>query len=112
MKCYRFPDRDTFVASCDTLGWLSEPSEGAPEASVIAYTSTRAIDEIGCLETTPGTYDEEGNELTPPVMDMCHHVNYVGDDVEAWEQYRVYPNSPSRCFAGGSVEPEDIPTEV
>ena len=99
MKCYRFPDRDTFVTSCEALEWVSE-------GVVSAYTSTRAIDEIGAVETTPGTYDEEGNELTPPVMDMGHHVNYVGDAVEAWEQYRVYPNSPSRCFAGGSVEPE------
>ena len=45
MYCYRFPDRNTFVAACGTLGWLSEPSEEAPDAVVIPYTHDRAIDE-------------------------------------------------------------------
>ena len=33
------------------------------------------ITELGPLVLTPGTYDEEGNELTPPVMDNRYHVN-------------------------------------
>ena len=99
MKCYAFPDRDTFVASCEALGWASE-------GVVSAYTSDRAIDEVGPVQTLPGTYDEGGVELTPPTYDNRHHVNYIGDVVESWEQYRCYPNSPSRLFAGGSIEPQ------
>ena len=34
------------------------------------------ITELGPLVLTPGTYDEEGNELTPPVMDNRHHANF------------------------------------
>lgn len=109
MKCYAFPDQETFLASCGSLGWLSEPSEEAPEASLVAYTSTRAIDEIGPVQTLPGTYDEDEFEVTPPTYDNRHHVNYVGDVVEAWEQYRCYPDTPSRCFAGGSVELQEQP---
>ena len=104
MKCYAFPDRDTFVASCEALGWASE-------GVVSAYTSTRAIDELGPVQTLPGTFDEEGVELTPPEYDARHHVNYMGEVVEAWEQYRCYPNSPSRLFAGGAVEPQEQPAE-
>ena len=111
MKCYAFPDRETFLASCGSLGWLSEPSKEAPEASLIAYTSTRAIDEIGPVETVPGTYDEEGFELIAPEYDNRHHINYVGDVVESWEQYRCYPSSPSRRFAGTSVEPKEVPED-
>ena len=100
MYCYRFPDRDTFVAACGTLGWLSEPSEEAPEAVVIPYTHDRAIDEVGSIQTTPGTYDEEGVELTAPEYDTRHHVNFIGTAPLEWDQYLVDVNTPSRTFAG------------
>lgn len=100
MYCYRFPDRATFLALCDTLGWLSEVTEESPEATLIAYTSDRAVDEVGSIETTPGTYDEEGNEITPPVFDTGHHVNLIGEHPAEFEPYLVLVNSPSRQFAG------------
>ena len=100
MYCYRFPDRDTFVAACRDLGWLSEPSEETPEAVVIPYTHDRAIDEVGPVETLPGTYDEEGVELTAPEYDTRHHVNFIGVAPLEWDQYLVDVNTPSRSFAG------------
>jgi hypothetical protein len=84
MYCYRFPDRDTFVAACGTLGWLSEPSEEAPEAVVIPYTHDRAIDEVGSIQTISGTYDEDGVELTVPEYDTRHHVNFIGESPLEW----------------------------
>jgi hypothetical protein len=39
-------------------------------------SSGTTITELGPLVLTPGTYDEEGNELTPPVVDSRWHVNY------------------------------------
>jgi len=99
MYCYRFPDRDTFVAACRDLGWLSESSEETPEA-VIHYTHDRAIDEVGPVETVPGTYDEEGVELTAPEYDTRHHVNFIGVAPLEWDQYLVDVNTPSRSFAG------------
>ena len=100
MFCYRFPDRDTFVTACGTLGWLSEPSEEAPEAVVLAYTHDRAIDEVGPIETLPGTYDEEGVELTAPVYAVGHHINFIGTPPEEWEEYQIKVDSPNRTFAG------------
>ena len=102
MYCYRFPDRATFLGLCDTLGWLSEVTEESPEASLIAYTSDRAIDAVGSIETTPGTYDEEGNELTAPVFDMGHHINLQGAHPVEFDDYIILVNSPSRQFAGSS----------
>jgi hypothetical protein len=55
-------------------------------------------DIIGTLYT-PGTYDDEGNELTPPVALPGWHVNSP-HPVEGWEQYQVEPSSPRRVFAG------------
>ena len=96
MYCYRFPDEATFMTSCEALGWVSE-------GVLTAYTHDRAIDVLGCIQTVPGTYDEEGNELTPPVMDMCHHVNFQGVHPVEWDPYVVLPNSPSRVFAGSNT---------
>ena len=102
MYCYRFPDRATFLGLCDTLGWLSEVTEESPEASLIAYTSDRAIDEVGPVQTTPGTYDEEGNELTAPVFDTCHHVNLQGEHPVEFDPYVVVVSTPHRQFAGSN----------
>ena len=112
MYCYRFPDRATFLATCDTLGWLSEVTEESPEAVLIAYTHDRAIDEVGCIETTPGTYDEEGNELTAPVFDMHHHVNLQGKHPVEFDPYIVVVNTPYRQFAGVSGPSADPNTPV
>ena len=93
MYCYRFPDRDTFVASCEALQWASE-------GVVTAYTHDRAIDEVGPVQTLPGTYDEGGVELTPPTFDTRHHVNFQGEAPLEWDQYLVDVTSPNRTFAG------------
>ena len=86
MYCYRFPDRATFLSLCDTLGWTYE-------GSLVAYTHDRAIDEVGAIETLPGTYDEDGNELTAPVYDARHHVNLQG----------VHPASSIRTLLWSTV---------
>lgn len=114
MKCYAFPDRATFLGLCDTLGWLSEVTEESPEASLIAYTSDRAIDEVGPVQTLPGTYDEEGVELTPPTYDNRHHVNLMGEAPEEWDTYLIVVNSPSRIFAGspGPVPGDEVLEEI
>jgi hypothetical protein len=51
-----------------------------------------AVDEIGPIVLTPGTYDEQGNELTAPVMDTWHWVNLRIHGVKAIEdEDTVYP---------------------
>jgi hypothetical protein len=95
MYCYRFPDRDTFITSCEALGWTSEEV-------LAAYTHDRAIDEVGPVQLLPGTYDEDGVELTPPTFDTGHHINFQGEAPVAWDAYLVEVASPSRTFAGSS----------
>ena len=55
-------------------------------------------DIIGTLYT-PGEYDSEGNETTPPIPLPGWHVN-APCPVDGWEQYLVTPNTPRRVFAG------------
>lgn len=57
--------------------------------------------EVGLIVKTPGTYDEEGNELTPPVYAQGWHVNTL-EPVPEWEQYRIpAPETPKCIYAGG-----------
>lgn len=57
-----------------------------------------AIDVIGTLYT-PGTYDTEGAEITPPVPLTGYHVNAT-HPVSAWAAKLVTPATPRRVFGG------------
>lgn len=74
------PDRETFLA---TMAALVNPVTGTPLALVDTETGGLVpsewvrIDEIGPVVKEPGTYDDDGNEVTPAVMVEGHHVNLV-----------------------------------
>lgn len=64
------------------------------------------VDVIGQIVKTPGTYDEQGNELTPPVMQKGFHVNAPAPaPVPGWEGWRMEPQpaTPLRVYAGPHV---------
>lgn len=46
-----------------------------PDDFWITGTADYALSIIGPVVTTPGTYDDEGEELTPPVVDARFHAN-------------------------------------
>lgn len=47
-----------------------------PASGPLIAAPGTTITEIGCMVLTPGTYDEEGNEVAPPVVDTRWHVNF------------------------------------
>lgn len=58
-------------------------------------------DEIGLIVSGPGTYDEEGNEISPPIYVAGWHVNTL-EPIAEWEPYRIpTPETPTRIYAGG-----------
>ena len=101
MYCYRFNSRNQFRTLAAAEGLLSEDDE------LITNSHTHAIDEIGVIYEG-GTYDAEGEVITPPVALTGWHVNYAGDPAEAWDQYLISVNSASRIFFGG---PTQAPTD-
>ena len=60
------------------------------------------IDVIGKIVDTPGTYDDEGNELTAPTYLAGWHVNTTSKVTE-WADYLCdpQPTTPMRIYAGG-----------
>jgi len=62
----RAEDRAVWLTYAQDQGWIDQDSVIAPHVF---------IDEIGAVAITPGEYDDEGIEITAPVMDDWHHVN-------------------------------------
>ena len=69
------------------------------------YTQDWAIDVVGTIYD-PGTYDEEGNELTPPVPHEGWHVNakWNGAVPLTFSSRAIYPATPHRIFYGDDLE--------
>ena len=69
------------------------------------YTQDWAVDVVGII-TDPGTYDEEGNELTPPVPHEGWHVNvkWNGNFPSTFITRSVLPVTPRRIFYGDNLE--------
>jgi hypothetical protein len=67
------PDRESFLA---VMGTLTNPLTGGP---LIGEDGPSA--NLGAVTKVPGTYDDEGQEIAPPVIIEGHHVNLyaVGD---------------------------------
>ena len=65
------------------------------------YTHDWAVDVIGIIYD-PGTYDDDGNELTPPVAQDGWHVNAKWEESlpTTFATRAVSPATPHRGFAG------------
>ena len=100
MYCYRFNSRNQFRTLAAAEGLVVDNE-------LITASHTFAIDEIGIIYEG-GTYDAEGEVITPPVALTGWHVNYAGDPPEAWDQHLVIVNSASRIFFGG---PTQVPSD-
>jgi hypothetical protein len=104
MYCYRFDTRQQFRSLAAAEGLINDDDE------LITGGHGFAVDEIGTIHEG-GTYDPEtGEVITPPTALPGYHVNTLGLAPEAWDEYLVVVNSPSRIFAGGATQAPDDAT--
>jgi hypothetical protein len=103
MYCYRFNSRNQFRTLAAAEGLITADNE------LITASHTHAIVEIGTLHEG-GTYDDEGNVITPPTPLNGWHVNTAGLAPEAWDQYLVIVNTASHVFFGGAAQAPDTAT--
>jgi hypothetical protein len=94
MNCYRFNSRNQFRSLAAAEGLLTEDDE------LITNSHTHAIDKIGTIYEG-GTYDAEGEVITPPVALPGWHVNTLGLAPKAWDEFQIIVKSASRIFFGG-----------
>jgi len=61
-----------------------------------------SVVELGYLVETKGTYDEEGNVITAPVMStkIAVDILWKNEVDEALELNRIYPITPSHYIGG------------
>lgn len=104
----RCPDEATFDAQALAVGLMEYSNPGAPavtddEGNIVTSAVEPSgplkpvrhvtIAKIGALTLTPGTYDDEGNEVTPPTYDNRFHANFwLGADVVdrgLWKQWAI-----------------------
>lgn len=82
----RAENKMTFDGAALSVGlrYINDGGEVATPRSV-------TITELGPYVITPATYDAEGNELTPAVMDNRYHVNFWidldGTQDQSWQQW-------------------------
>ena len=96
MYCFRFNSRNQFRTLAAAEGLVVDNE-------LITASHTHSLDEIGTLYEG-GTYDAEGEVITPPVALPGWHVNYAGEPPEAWDAHLVVVNSASRIFFGGPTQ--------
>ena len=79
---YEFGSKGAATAKINALG-IDE--EGNP-------THNHAIVRLGNLVLQEGTYDEDGNEVTPPVMSDTYHVDVLwdGEPNPEWDSNMVW----------------------
>lgn len=107
MYCYKFPSEEAFLDLAAAEGLVNE------EGTLITASHTFAIDVLGTIYEG-GTYDAEGEVITPPVALDGWHVNTMGLAPEAWDEFLVVVNSPARVFLGGPTQApsDDVLEEI
>lgn len=79
---YQFGSKGAATTKINALG---VDEEGNP-------THSHSIVHLGNLVLTEGTYDEEGNELTAPVMSDTYHIDVLwdGEANADWDNQMVW----------------------
>ena len=79
--------------------WQEVTEEGV--ASMQYVNGTRAVVYMGKVVKTPGTYDPDGHERTPPIYYDGVAYDVMSLDLIDLDSYRVYPNgSAAHQFYG------------
>jgi hypothetical protein len=105
-----FPDYATAVAAAKSMGfWDDDSDTHHTSGQTIPETGAPyswAIDEIGADPVViQGTYDENGDELTPPTRLQGYAVNATGELPEAALAYAIPYGSAGRLFGGSCTDP-------
>ena len=83
---YSFGSKGAATTKLNALG-----TQTTPEGDVVP-NHPHAIVHLGNLVEVAGTYNDEGEELTAPVMSSSYHIDVLwdGEPVEAWDSNMVW----------------------
>jgi hypothetical protein len=91
---HKFNSKSEFINTCSAANLVFDESYNA-------IMDRNAVSDIVDKIYKEGTYDSNGNVLTPPVLVDGFHVNiaWAMPIPSVFESSRVYPKSPSRVWA-------------
>jgi len=69
----------------------------------------QAVVEIGLIILEQGTYDEDGNVITPPVYADGYHYDVMSSELYDFGANLVEPKNPKHAFAGHAITEEYEP---
>jgi hypothetical protein len=95
MNCYKFQSRKQFLTLAAAEGLIATDDDG--NETLITGGHGFAIDEVGTIYEG-GTFNEQGEIVTPFVVLDGWHVNTVGFNPETWQEYKLNPKTPVRVF--------------
>jgi len=102
----RFPDHQAAHDAAGGAGYLDDDGE------LVSLGHKGALDIIGEV-TIPGTYDEDGNEITPPTPLPGFYVNCALPVLPRSLRFFSVPyGSGGRVFAGTEPDADAWPPEV
>ena len=110
----RFNSEQEALATAEALRLLP-PEEELPETMVCNHPNLFGQAQLILDVRRPGTYDDNGDEITPPVPVPGVFVNLVLNRPilpSALRPYRVPYGSGGRVFAGTEPEPGAWPPET
>ena len=93
LRKYSFADE---AAANAAIAALRQDEEGNP-------THGHDIMKIGHIVETPAVLDEEGNEVTPPVLSSTYAVDVIwqGEPLEAWDANMIWCPPMGVLVSGG-----------
>ena len=99
---YAFQSKEQFNEKIESLHTINEEGDKIPDSKF-------AVVEIGLLEETALTFDEDGEELTPSIMGTDYHCDMAWYGLEdhpyGWKSYSVEIESEGvHAFAGVSYQ--------
>ena len=87
--------------------WKEVTEEGVTTMEYI--NGTQAVVNVGKVIKTPGTYDPDGHEITPPVYYPGWAYDIMTPAVIDFGQYEVYPgDSSAHSFFGWPRNTDDL----
>lgn len=90
----KYTDKETAIADLIAKGVYQEI-----DGKLSYGNGIHAIVEIGLVVLTDGTYDEQGNEITPTVYADGYHYDIMCENEILFEN-EIQVNNPRHTFAG------------
>jgi hypothetical protein len=103
MKIYKLLYQDSQTAIADLI------AKGVYNQDLSYGVGIHAIVEIGLIVEVEGTYDEQGNELTPPTYINGYHFDVMCEQVIDFGSARVTPEMAQHSFLGFNINQYNKP---